>query len=158
MAAVSPLVHNFCKKTSSPSLCEVTLFSHQGTSRARDAFTLAYIAVRLSYLNATSTHNYINDLLKNPHGSGGEVGRQRLRVCESRYSLALGLVSSMDEDINDDTYSNLAYLARAAKAHVKGCEAAFVKATWQPMGNLNQVMEVLFEVIVAIGTSVAGPP
>ncbi|CAN1178500.1 hypothetical protein LINPERHAP2_LOCUS33705 [Linum perenne] len=130
MAAVSPLVHNFCKKTSFPSLCEVTLFSHQGTSRARDAFTLAYIAVRLSYLNATSTHNYINDLLKNPHGSGGEVGRQRLRVCESR----------------------------AAKAHVKGCEAAFVKATWQPMGNLNQVMEVLFEVIVAIGTSVAGPP
>ncbi|CAN0890931.1 hypothetical protein LINGRAHAP2_LOCUS16715 [Linum grandiflorum] len=153
----TPLVTNFCKKTSMPPECEYSLGLDPATSRAKDPFTLAAIAVRQSYLNATETRNFIAGLMKGG-GGGGRVGMRRLRACESRYSLALGMVANMDGDINDDNYSNLAYEAREAKAYVDKCEAQWRNATWQPMGIRNMVVGVLFEVVFAIGTSVAGPP
>ncbi|CAN0903381.1 hypothetical protein LINGRAHAP2_LOCUS22521 [Linum grandiflorum] len=114
---------------------------------------MSAIAVRLSYLNATETRNFIAGLMKGG-GGGGRVGLRRLRVCESRYSLVLGMVANMDGDFSDDNYSNLAYEAREAKAYVDKCEAQWRNATWKPMGNRNMVVGVMFEVVVAIETSV----
>ncbi|CAK7323384.1 unnamed protein product [Dovyalis caffra] len=128
--AATKLVDKVCKQTSSYSFCVQSLYTDSRTPEAYE-YTLAYIAVRLASINATSTQHYISDQLKltSINGSGRHEQQQqqqeRLQICSRGYRRAVSAMEMAYNDLDSETYFELARLAGKASSGASDCQAAF---------------------------------
>ncbi|KAJ9181661.1 hypothetical protein P3X46_009769 [Hevea brasiliensis] len=147
-AASSPtkLVDKICKRTSNYTFCVESLYSDSRTSEA-DQYTLAFIAVRLAYVNANTTRDHISQLLQY---------RKPLEICIRGYKLAVSALEKAYNDLNSETFFELADLASQAAAGADDCEAVFQGNRSRPLGNRNKDLKGLCEICGIIGKLFTG--
>ncbi|OAY42778.1 pectinesterase inhibitor 8 [Manihot esculenta] len=151
-ASSSPteLVVKICKRTSNYSFCVESLYSDSHTSNA-DQYTLAFTAVRLAYVFANSTRAHISQLLKND-----SQHRKPLQRCILGYDQAVSALEKAYNDLNSETFFELADFADQAAASANDCEAAFQGNPSPPLGNRNKDLKGLCEICGIIGKLFTG--
>ncbi|KAH8486153.1 hypothetical protein H0E87_027575 [Populus deltoides] len=124
--AATALVDKVCKQTSSYPFCVRSLYSDSRTPEA-DEYTLAYISVGVAYNNATSTQHYISDQLRSieVNGSSHHDQQQRLQMCSRGYQRAVSALAMAHNDLDSETFFELARLAAKASSGANDCKAAF---------------------------------
>lgn len=124
--AATALVDKVCKQTSSYPFCVHSLYSDSRTPEA-DEYTLAYISVGVAYNNATSTQHYISDQLRSieVNGSSHHDQQQRLQMCSRGYQRAVSALTMAHNDLDSETFFELARLAAKASSGANDCKAAF---------------------------------
>ncbi|KAJ6756846.1 hypothetical protein OIU79_029097 [Salix purpurea] len=124
--AATALVEKVCRQASSYSFCVRSLYSDSRTPEA-DEYTLAYISVGVAYSNATSTQRYISDQLKSIEvsGSSHRDQQQRLQICSRGYQRAVSALVMAHNDLDSETFFELARLAGKASSGAGDCKAAF---------------------------------
>ncbi|KAJ6863848.1 cell wall / vacuolar inhibitor of fructosidase 2-like [Populus alba x Populus x berolinensis] len=124
--AATALVDKVCKQTSSYPFCVRSLYSDSRTPEA-DEYTLAYISVGVAYNNATSTQHYISDQLRSieVNGSSHHDQQQRLQMCSRGYQRAVSALTMAHNDLDSETFFELARLAAKASSGANDCKAAF---------------------------------
>ncbi|CAL1353988.1 unnamed protein product [Linum trigynum] len=151
----SPLVHDICNQTSSPSLC-VEAFSAdpQTTTTTNNKTAMVGTAVRLVGNTSGSTYIYISDLTNQPPRPVGRAGQKRLHICGMCYLSVSYDMLLLSSALSDKSYGALASQAAEVAAQARRCDAAFSKSTWQPMGNRNKMLVVLCEAIRVLCRSI----
>ncbi|CAI0378940.1 unnamed protein product [Linum tenue] len=147
----SPLVHDICNQTSSPSLCVEAFSADPQTATTTNETTMVGTAVRLVGNTSGSTYIYISDLTNQPVG---RAGQKRLHICEMCYLSVSYDMLLLSSALSDKSYGALASQAAEVAAQARRCDAAFSKSTWQPMGNRNKVLVVLCEAIRVLCRSI----
>ncbi|KAJ9162771.1 hypothetical protein P3X46_022520 [Hevea brasiliensis] len=142
------IVDKVCKRTSNYSFCVESLYSDSRTPEA-DQYTLAFVAVRLAYLSASTTRDFITQLLKNEN-------QKPLQICIGDYNMAVSAIIMADNDLNSETFFELADLANKAAAAADDCEAAFKGNQSRPLGNKNKDLKGLCEIFGVIGRLFTG--
>lgn len=119
---VTPLVDQVCAKTSNYSLCVETLYSDPHTPDA-DRFGLAAVAFHLAYLNATATKDYIDNLLKKNSTSKSQYHKD-LQKCASDYEKVVSAIETACNDLNSESYYDLADFVGVASHRADDCQHA----------------------------------
>ncbi|EEF37199.1 cell wall / vacuolar inhibitor of fructosidase 2 [Ricinus communis] len=149
--ATTKLVDKVCQQTSSYSFCVNSLYSDSRTPDA-DEYTLAFISVGLAYANATSTRDHISELLKNHH----DHYQQPLQRCVRNYNKAISLLAMADNDLNSETFFELADLANQASRAATDCDAAFKGIPSPPLANRNSDLKALCQICGILGKLFTG--
>ncbi|KAK7246050.1 hypothetical protein RIF29_40908 [Crotalaria pallida] len=148
---VTKLVDEVCAKASNYSFCIESLYSDPQTPKS-DTYGLAYVAFRLAYLNATSTRDYIEKLLKKANSSN----RMHLQKCDSDYKKAVSAIETAYNDLNSETFFELADLAGDASHAAEDCQAT-IKGTHHSMIHfLSDSLKGLCEICVVISKLFTG--
>lgn len=140
------LATEVCKKTSNYTFCIESLSTDPRTPSA-DRYTLAYITFGLAYVNASSTHDYIAELLKKEAEHGH---KQRLRRCQQDYDKAVSSLATAYNDLNSESFAELADLAGDAARSARDCHAAFNGAHSHPLKTRNKDLKGLCEICVVV--------
>ncbi|KAL5583301.1 hypothetical protein UlMin_015743 [Ulmus minor] len=140
----SELVNNVCKKTSNYSFCVVALSADPRTPSA-DPYGLAFISFRMAYLNASNTRDLIGELMKKARRD--EL--VRLRRCHGDYEKGVSALEVAYNDLNSESFYELANLAGVAAHSAKDCQSAFMKIP-SPLISRNRNLEGLCEICVAV--------
>lgn len=143
----SGLANEICKKTSNYAFCVNSLSADPRTPRA-DPLTLAYITFGLAYDNASSTNDYIAHLLKKEEAVHGH--KQRLWRCKLDYNKAISSLATAWNDLNWDSYPELAGLARDAAHFAEDCQAALKGTHSRPLKTRNKDLNGLCEICVVV--------
>ncbi|KAK4264109.1 hypothetical protein QN277_029443 [Acacia crassicarpa] len=149
----SELVNEVCVKTSNYTFCVESLYSDPHTPEA-DSYGLAVIAFRLAYINATTTRDYILKLLKK--ASSNSSIRRNLQRCASDYYKAVSAIETAYNDLNSETFFELADLAAVASRSADDCEASYKRTRNSPFTSLNKALKGLCEICVAISKRFTG--
>ncbi|KAJ8747327.1 hypothetical protein K2173_013131 [Erythroxylum novogranatense] len=148
--ASNKLVKKVCDQTSDHSFCINSLYSDSRTPGADD-YTLAFVSVGLAYANATATRDYLNSLPSKPSSSyGGDDGHQGLIRCSRDYSKAVSALLTAYNDLNSESFFELANLAGDCVNAVNDCEAAVQGITPSPMGKRNGDLKGLCDVFAVV--------
>jgi len=150
---VTKLVDEVCAKTSNYSFCVESLYSDPHTPES-DRYGLAYVTFRLAYLNATSTNDYITKLLKKAASSSQY--RMRLQMCASDYEKAIFAIETAYNDLNSETFFELADLAGDASRAAQDCQATFKGTHYCPLDFMNIALKGLCEICVVISKLFTG--
>lgn len=137
-----------CKKTSNYSFCVESLYADSRTPTA-DRYTLAYVAFGLAYLNATKTQDHIAQLLKQQGHS------QRLGRCKKDYDKAVSSLQVAYNDLDSETFFELADLAGVASRSAKDCQLAF-NGTHSTLSPRNRHLKGLCEICVVVAKLFTG--
>ncbi|KAF3451921.1 hypothetical protein FNV43_RR08017 [Rhamnella rubrinervis] len=148
------LAIEICKKTSNYTFCVESLYADPRTPNA-DRYTLAYITFGLAYVNATATQDYIAQLLKKKAGHEHDR-KQRLRRCQRDYNKAVSSLEAAYNDLNSETFFELADLAGDAARSSKDCQAAFNGTHYHPLGSRNRDLKGLCEICVVVSKLFTG--
>ncbi|XP_018843728.1 cell wall / vacuolar inhibitor of fructosidase 2-like [Juglans regia] len=135
------LVLHVCRRTSDYSFCVESLYSDLHTPGA-DAYQLAYVSFRLAYLNATGTQHHIATLLKHSSSPGQS---QRLRQCSRDYKKATFALERAYNDLDSETFFELADFAGVAAHAAADCQAA-TKGTYSSLAVMNKNLKGLSEI------------
>ncbi|TKY72299.1 Pectinesterase inhibitor [Spatholobus suberectus] len=146
---VTKLVDQVCAKTSNYSFCVESLYSDPHAPDS-DRYGLAYVAFRLAYLNATSTRDYITKLLKK---ASSTPYRMHLQKCASDYEKAISAIEIAYNDLNSETFFDLADLAGVASHGAEDCQATFKGS---PLDFMNNALKGLCEICVVISKLFTG--
>ncbi|XP_061344312.1 cell wall / vacuolar inhibitor of fructosidase 2-like [Gastrolobium bilobum] len=149
---VTKLVHEVCSKTSNYSFCIESLYSDPHTPES-DQYGLAYVAFRLAYLNATGTSDYIKKLLKKANSSSYRMHLQR---CDRDYKKAVSAIETAYNDLNSETFFELADLAGVASHGAEDCQATFLGSLHSPLDFMNNALKGLCEICVVISKLFTG--
>lgn len=141
------LATEVCKKTSNYTFCMESLSADPRTPSA-DRYTLAYITFGLAYVNASSTHDYIAELLKKEEAEHGH--KHRLRRCQRDYDKAVSALATAYNDLNSESFAELADLAGDAARSAKDCHAAFNGTHSHPLKTRNKDLKGLCEICVVV--------
>lgn len=136
------LVLHVCRRTSDYAFCVESLYSDLHTSNAADAYQLAYVPFRLAYLNATATQHHIATLLKHSSSPGQS---QRLRQCSRDYEKATSALERAFNDLDSETFFELADFAGVAAHSAADCQAAS-KGTYTSLAVMNENLKGLSEI------------
>ncbi|PSS32838.1 Cell wall / vacuolar inhibitor of fructosidase [Actinidia chinensis var. chinensis] len=140
------LVSSICKNTTNYNFCVESLYSDPRTPTA-DTYVLAFIAFDLAYLNATHIQAYIRQELLHNATSGSDYSR-RLQICDGCYDRAVSALALALNDLNSETYSQLADLAGVAARKARKCQAAFEGPS--PLSRMNHDLRALSKICVVI--------
>ena len=150
---VTQLVDEVCAKTSNYSFCVESLYSDPHTPQS-DQYGLAYVAFRLAYLNATGTSDYIAKLVKKATSSHYHMLLQR---CAHDYKEAVSAIETAYNDLNSETFFELADLAAVASDGAEDCQATFKGTTHYSMLDfMNNALKGLCEICVVISKLFTG--
>ncbi|KAJ7967881.1 Pectinesterase inhibitor [Quillaja saponaria] len=144
---ITQLVDEVCKKTSNYSFCVESLYSDPHTPDA-DRYSLAYVSFCLAYLNATNTRDYITKLLKHANSSHHHY-QQDLQRCAGDYKKAVSAIEMAYNDLNSETFFELADLAGVAAHSAENCQANF-KGTHSSLTSRNKALKGLCEICVVV--------
>ncbi|MED6131688.1 hypothetical protein PIB30_012126 [Stylosanthes scabra] len=146
-----------CEKTSNYTFCVESLYSDHHTPNA-DPYALAYVAFRLAYRNATSTRDYIAELLNNASCSSCHHHKILVR-CEDDYKEAVSAIEKGYKDLNSQTYLELDYLAGVASDDAEDCQDSFQGKTgyhyYSMIEFMNKDFKGLCQICVAISKLLA---
>ncbi|KAL5579700.1 hypothetical protein UlMin_012142 [Ulmus minor] len=140
----SELVNNVCKKTSNYSFCVLSLSADPRTPSA-DSYGLSFISFGMAYLNASNTQDFIGELMKN--AKRDEL--VRLRRCHGDYEKGVSALEVAYNDLNSESFYELANLAGVAAHSAKDCQSAFMKIP-SPLISRNRDLKALCEICVAV--------
>lgn len=146
------LAIEICKKTSNYTFCVDSLYADPRTPNA-DRYTLAYITFGLAYINATTTQDYITELLKK---KAEKDRKKRLRRCQRDYNKAVSSLATAYNDLNSETFFELADLACDAARSAKDCQAGFNGTHYDPLGTRNKDLKGLCEICVVVSKLFTG--
>ncbi|PRQ28171.1 putative pectinesterase inhibitor domain-containing protein [Rosa chinensis] len=153
-AGIQPtkLVDSVCRKTySSYSFCVESLYSDPRTPTA-DSYVLAYISFGLAYLNASTTQQHVARLL-NKTAAGHS--QQQLQRCYHDYNKAISALQLAYNDLNSETFFELADLAGVASLAADDCQAA-LNTTFSPLTNMNSDLKGLCKICVVVSKLFTG--
>ncbi|KAJ8769887.1 hypothetical protein K2173_008969 [Erythroxylum novogranatense] len=151
-ATITPhnkLVSKVCHQTSDYSFCINSLFSDHRTPEA-DEYTLAYISVGLAYLNATATRGYVNKLLRRTSSY------RRLMKCSRDYVKAVSALETAYNDLNSETFFELADLANDAAHAADNCEVSVQGIRPPPLGKRNRDLKGLCQICAVVAKLFTG--
>ncbi|KAJ4829922.1 hypothetical protein Tsubulata_012111 [Turnera subulata] len=115
---VTEAVDEVCKQTRNYSFCVEAL---EGADGPVDEYTqLAFVSVRIAYLNATATHDLIRNNLMEKEQPQVVV----LQSCYGCYGRAISILGLADNDLNSETYFELPYYSEEAAQAALDCQAA----------------------------------
>ncbi|XP_027338242.1 cell wall / vacuolar inhibitor of fructosidase 2-like [Abrus precatorius] len=149
---VTKLVDEVCGKTSNYTFCIESLYSDPNASES-DSYGLAYVAFRLAYLNATNTRDYIRKLLNKATSS---QYRMHLQRCAFDYEKAISAIETAYNDLNSETFFELADLAGVASHGAEDCQATFRGTHHCPLCFMNNALEGLCQICVVISKLFTG--
>ncbi|XWS34412.1 hypothetical protein CRYUN_Cryun21dG0036300 [Craigia yunnanensis] len=141
------LVDKVCKQTSNYTFCVKALYSDPRTPAA-DAYTLAYVSFGLAYLNATATQKHIAKLLK--INTTTPVSHKSLKICQHDYHKAVSALKEAYNDLNSETFFQLAKLAAHAAAAADDCQSAFRGTHYKPLATMNAYLKALSNICVVV--------
>ncbi|XVE74607.1 hypothetical protein DITRI_Ditri12bG0031000 [Diplodiscus trichospermus] len=147
------LVDKVCNQTSNNTFCVVALYSDPRTPTA-DAYGLAYVSFGMAYLNATSTQHHIVELLKT--NSSSSSTHKRLKICQHDYRKAVSALEEAYNDLNSETFFELAELAGHAASATDDCEAAFRRTHFLPLATMNAYLKALSDICVVVSKLFTG--
>ncbi|OMO72639.1 Pectinesterase inhibitor [Corchorus olitorius] len=148
------LVNEICNQTSNYSFCVESLYSDPRTPDA-DAYELAYVSFGLAYLNATATQDSIAKLLKNTTASAASL--KRLKICKRDYHKAVSALEQAFNDLNSETYFQLAKLAGRAAAAADNCQSAFEGThNYSPLATMNACLKALSGICIVVSKLFTG--
>ena len=147
-AAASPeLVQSVCRHTSNYTFCASTLAADPRTPSA-DSYALAFVAFEIAYKNASATRAAASALLRR---AGADVSRrQSLERCGAEYDGAVAALEMAYNDLNSETFFELADLAGEASRRAGKCDAAFKGVKDRPLAGRNKALKALCEICVAV--------
>ncbi|XP_062088014.1 cell wall / vacuolar inhibitor of fructosidase 2-like [Humulus lupulus] len=155
------LVDGVCNQTSDYSFCVKSLYADPRTPSA-DSYGLAFVVFGMSYLNASSTQDLIANLSKNAKrsGGGGSGHNQpllltRLQRCGQDYKKAVSALEMAYNDLNSETFFELADMARVAASSAEDCQAGFEKSK-SPLTARNRELKGLCEICVVVSKLFTG--
>ena len=153
----SELVDGVCKKTSNYSFCVESLYADSRTARA-DSYGLAFVVFGMSYRNATGTQDLIAQLTKkaNRGGQRDQPLLTRLQRCSSDYKKAVSALLMAYNDLNSETFFELADMANVASKSAEDCQAGFQKSKYSPLTIRNHVLKGLCEICVVVSKLFTG--
>lgn len=146
------LAIEICKKTSNYTFCVESLYADPRTPNA-DRYSLAYITFGLAYVNASTTQDYVAELLKK---EAEHDRKQRLRRCQRDYNNAVSSLETAYNDLNSETFFELADLAGDAARSAKDCQAAFNGTHYHPLDTRNKNLKGLCEICVVVSKLFTG--
>ncbi|XP_050370765.1 cell wall / vacuolar inhibitor of fructosidase 2-like [Argentina anserina] len=147
----SKLVDAVCRKTySSYSFCVESLYSDPRTPTA-DRYVLAYISFGLAYFNASTTQHHVAHLLNKTVGAQ----QLQLRQCYHDYNGAVSALQLAYDDLNSETFLELANLAGVASLAADDCQAAF-NTTSSPLTKMNRDLKGLCKICVVVSNLFTG--
>ncbi|XP_057432870.1 pectinesterase inhibitor 8-like [Lotus japonicus] len=144
----TPLVDQVCANTSNYSFCTETLYSDPHT-RDADRFGLAAVAFHLAYLNATATKDYIDNLLKKNSTSKSQYHKD-LQKCASDYKKAVSAIGAACDDLNSESYYDLADYVGVASHRADDCQHALKGKHDSLLNSMNNDLKGLCEICVVI--------
>ncbi|PON57681.1 Pectinesterase inhibitor domain containing protein [Parasponia andersonii] len=154
------LVDGVCNKTSNYSFCVESLYADPRTPRA-DSYGLAFVVFGMSYLNATGTQDLIAELSKKAK-RGGQHDQPlltRLQRCGKDYEKAVSALEMAYNDLNSETFFELAEMAGVASTSAEDCQAGFEKRHHSPPLSLsarNHELRGLCEICVVVSKLFTG--
>ncbi|KAH7546964.1 hypothetical protein FEM48_Zijuj01G0256900 [Ziziphus jujuba var. spinosa] len=141
------LAKEVCKKTSNYTFCVESLYADPRTPKANRQ-TLAYITFGLAYLNASKTQKLIAELLESQL-------LQFLKRCKNDYDKAVSKLEGAYNDLNSETYFELANDANEASGYAKDCEAA-INGRRSSLTPRNRHLKGLCEICVVVAKLFTG--
>ncbi|KAK7331192.1 hypothetical protein VNO77_25410 [Canavalia gladiata] len=148
------VVDEVCAKTSNYSFCVETLFSDPHTPES-DRYGLAYVAFCLAYLNASGTKDYITKLLKNAKSTSTHY-RMCLQSCALDYEKAISAIETAYNDLNSESFYQLADLAAVASHAAQYCQVTFKPTHHSPFYFINIALMGLCEICLVISKLFTG--
>lgn len=124
-----------CKNTTDFAFCRAAVYSDSHT-RGADQYELVDVIFRLAYPNATDTRDYIAAEIK----SGGSGG---LEKCLANYKTSIEILGNMLNDVNSETYDDLASQSMDVERSVRSCrggEGLQLQGRWGQLAKRNQNM------------------
>ncbi|KAM6601823.1 hypothetical protein CsatA_021432 [Cannabis sativa] len=156
------LVSGVCNQTSNYSFCVQSLYADPRTPRA-DSYGLAFVVFGMSYLNASSTQDLIVSLSKNAQRGGGSGSGHnqsllltRLQRCGRDYKKAVSALEMAYNDLNSETFFELADMARVAASSAEDCQSGFEKTRNSPLTARNRELKGLCEICVVVSKLFTG--
>ncbi|XP_030550639.1 cell wall / vacuolar inhibitor of fructosidase 2-like [Rhodamnia argentea] len=150
-SAATEMVKRVCDKTSDYRYCVAALYSDPRTPNA-DAYFLAYISFGLAYLNATHTRDHISGLLRSPGLTDRSPGlTSSLQSCSRHYAAAIAKFESAYNDLNSETFSDLAGYSGGGANAAEDCDRAFGGSAYAPlMAGRNRDLKRLSEICTVV--------
>lgn len=149
---VTKLVDEVCAKTSNYSFCIESLYSGPHTPES-DRYGLVFVAFRLAYLNATGTRDYITKLLNKVTSTQYHM---QLEKCGSDYEKAISAIETAYNDLNSETFFELADLASVASHGAQDCQDTFKGCHHSPLDFMNNALKGICETCVVISKLFTG--
>lgn len=141
------LVKKICKNTTTYGFCVNSLYSDPRTPTA-DAYVLAFISFDLAYANATRTNAHVQALLsreKNPDF------RRLLKSCEKLYGEAVSALALALNDLDSETYSELASYAGDSAREAGECQKGFRGTRFRsPFTQMNRDLRGLAGICIVV--------
>ncbi|XP_022734653.1 cell wall / vacuolar inhibitor of fructosidase 2-like [Durio zibethinus] len=141
------LVDKVCNQTSNYTFCVEALYSDPRTPAA-DAYQLAYVSFGLAYLNASATQDHIAELIKISNSTS--ASHKRLKICQHDYHKAVLALEEAYNDLNSETFFQLAKLAARAAAAADDCQSAFRGTHYSPLATRNAYLKALSDICVVV--------
>ncbi|KAK7303465.1 hypothetical protein RJT34_14372 [Clitoria ternatea] len=142
---VTKLVNEVCAKTSNYTFCVESLYSDPHASES-DTYGLAIVAFRLAYRNATSTKDYITELLKKASSSSHML----LQKCLTDYEKAISAIETAYNDLNSESFSALADYAGDASRGALDCQATLKGYNNSLLHFMNNAVKGLCQICLVI--------
>lgn len=141
------LVKSICKNTTIYTFCVDALYSDPRTPTA-DAYVLSFISFDLAYLNATSTRAYIQTLLSR----GSRRDSKLLKRCDRFYGEAVQALALALNDLDSESYSELASYAADSARKARDCQAGFRgrDTDHSPLTRMNRNLRGLAKICIVI--------
>ncbi|GMJ04495.1 CELL WALL / VACUOLAR INHIBITOR OF FRUCTOSIDASE 2, cell wall / vacuolar inhibitor of fructosidase 2 [Hibiscus trionum] len=152
-SSTNKLVDKICNRTSNYTFCAEALYSDPRTPTA-DAYGLAFVSFGLAYLNATATQDYIAQLLNDNTIAANH--KRRLKLYQHDYSKAVSALEEAYDDLNSETFFQLAKLAGHAAAAADDCQSAFKGAHYSPLATMNDCLKALSNICVIVSKLFTG--
>ncbi|KAI8567136.1 hypothetical protein RHMOL_Rhmol02G0097000 [Rhododendron molle] len=145
------LVESVCKNTTTYAFCVDSLYSDPRTPTA-DAYVLAFVSFDLAYANATRTEAYVRALLGRRRGSSRRDEYSRLlERCDRLYGEAVSALALALNDLNSETYSELASYAADSAREAGDCQAAFRGTAFRsPLTRMNRDLRGLAGICIVV--------
>lgn len=151
------LVAGVCKKTSNYTFCVESLYADSRTPRA-DSYGLAFVVFGMSYVNASRTQDIIAELSKKAKRGGIHYQPllTRLQSCSRDYAKAVSALEMAYNDLNSETFFELAEMAGVASKSAEVCQARFGKSHHSPLTIRNRDLKGLCEICVVVSKLFTG--
>ncbi|XP_058202714.1 cell wall / vacuolar inhibitor of fructosidase 2-like [Rhododendron vialii] len=147
------LVESVCKNTTTYAFCVDSLYSDPRTPTA-DAYVLAFVSFDLAYANATSAEAYVRALLGRRHRRGSSRRDEYSRLlerCDRLYGEAVSALALALNDLDSETYSELASYAADSARKAGDCQAAFRGTAFHsPLTRMNRDLRGLAGICIIV--------
>lgn len=151
------LIERICRQMEEFGFCNKT-FNENLESPSANLVDLTRITVEQAVTNATNTHDFILQLLKNVTSA---VDKNALIACENSYNIVLKSMQDARVAFNSKDYDSMMISERVTPRAEASCEITFrtPPAPLNPLIDRNRQMRILIAMaLVTVHTLVTSPP